>query len=230
MLNVGLTGGIACGKSTVSEMFARRGAHLIDFDELARDVEKPGRAAWEKIVEYFGPSILLPDKNIDRNKLAEIVFSNCDKLAALNEIVHPYVFLEWQNYWEKIESKEKNAIILAAVPLLFEIKRQHLFDVTILIYTSPEEQLKRLMVRNQLSKEDAEKRIRSQMPIEEKVKLADIIIDNQKNMAETEKQVEEVWQNLLRIEKNRVEYKNLQKKIKKGSHLPGASIAGEKND
>jgi len=211
MLNVGLTGGIACGKSTVSEMFVQKGAHLIDFDKLAHDVQKPGRAAWEKVVEYFGESILLPDKNIDRNKLAEIVFSNSDKLVALNQIVHPYVFLEWHNYWEKIESKEKNAIILAAVPLLFEIKRQNLFDVTILIFTSPQEQLKRLMERNLLSKEDAEKRIKSQMPIEEKVKLADIVIDNQKAIAETEKNVEEVWQKLLKIEKDKKKSKETRK-------------------
>jgi dephospho-CoA kinase len=211
MLNVGLTGGIACGKSTVSEMFVRRGAHLIDFDDLAHDVQKPGRAAWEKVVEYFGDSILLPDKNIDRKKLAKIVFTDSDKLAALNQIVHPYVFLEWHNYLEKIVSKEKSAIILAAVPLLFEIKRQHLFDVTILVIISPEEQLKRLMERTRLSKEDAEKRIKSQMPIGEKAKLADIVIDNQKTVAETETKVEEVWQKLLKIENNKTKHSRVKK-------------------
>jgi dephospho-CoA kinase len=211
MLNVGLTGGIACGKSTVSEMFVRRGAHLIDFDDLAHDVQKPGRAAWEKVVEYFGDSILLPDKNIDRKKLAKIVFTDSDKLAALNQIVHPYVFLEWHNYLEKIISKEKSAIILAAVPLLFEIKRQNLFDVTLLVIASPEEQLKRLIVRNGLTREDAQKRIKSQMPIEQKVALADIVIDNQKTVAETEKKVQEVWQKLLKIEKNKTKYKDSKK-------------------
>jgi dephospho-CoA kinase len=211
MLNVGLTGGIACGKSTVSEMFVRRGAHLIDFDDLAHDVQKPGRAAWEKVVEYFGDSILLPDKNIDRKKLAKIVFTDSDKLAALNQIVHPYVFLEWHGYLEKIGSKEKNAIFLAAVPLLFEIKRQHLFDVTLLVIVSPEEQLKRLMVRNGLTREDAQKRIKSQMPIEQKVALADIVIDNQKTVAETETKVEEEWQKLLKMERNKTQKKSTEK-------------------
>jgi dephospho-CoA kinase len=211
MLNVGLTGGIACGKSTVAEMFVRRGAYLIDFDDLAHNVQKPGRTAWEKVVEYFGESILLPDKNIDRNKLAEIVFTNPEKLAALNQIVHPYVFLEWNDYLEKIGSKEKNAIFLAAVPLLFEIKRQHLFDITLLVIVSPEEQLKRLMERNGLTREDAEKRIKSQMPIGEKVRLADIVIDNQKTIAETEKKVEEVWQKLLKVERNKAQYKSKEK-------------------
>ncbi|OGP88562.1 MAG: dephospho-CoA kinase [Deltaproteobacteria bacterium RBG_19FT_COMBO_43_11] len=202
-MNVGLTGGIACGKSTVADMFIKRGAHIIDFDNLAHEVQKPGRAAWEKVAQYFGEDILLPDKNIDRNKLAKIVFENNEKLNALNQIVHPYVFLEWHDYLEKIVSKEKNAIILAAVPLLFEIKRQHLFDLTVLVIASPEEQLKRLMVRNSLSREEAQKRIKSQMPIEEKKALADIIIDNQKSLSETEAKVEEVWKKLMILEQNK---------------------------
>jgi dephospho-CoA kinase len=210
MLNVGLTGGIACGKSTVADMLVRRGAHLIDFDKLAHEVQKPGRAAWEKVVQYYGADILLPDKNIDRNKLAKIVFANPEKLAALNKIVHPYVFLEWHDDLEKIGSKEKNAIILAAVPLLFEIKRQHLFDVTLLVIASPEEQLNRLMVRNGLSREDAQKRIKSQMPIEQKVTLADIVIDNQSSLSETEAKVEEVWQKLLGLENNMATNKNFE--------------------
>ncbi len=200
MLNVGLTGGIACGKSTVAEMFVRWGAHLIDFDVLAHEVQKPGRAAWEKVVQYFGEDILLPDKKIDRNKLGKIVFSDPVKLAALNEIVHPYVFLEWHDYLEKIYRRDKKAIIIAAVPLLFEIKRQHLFDVTILIFISPEEQLKRLVARNNLNRQEAQKRINSQMPIEEKVALADIVINNQCALEETKKRVAEVWQNLLERE------------------------------
>lgn len=209
MLNVGLTGGIACGKSIVADMFVRRGAHLIDFDTLAHEVQKPGRAAWEKVVQYFGEDILLPDKNIDRNKLAKIVFANQEKLAVLNQIVHPYVFLEWHDCLEKIGSKENNAIILAAVPLLFEVKRQHLFDVTLLVIVSPEEQLKRLMARNDLSREDAQKRIESQMPIERKIELADIVIDNQESLSETEKKVEEIWQKLLKLEDDVYKQKNL---------------------
>ena len=202
MLNVGLTGGIACGKSTVADIFVRRGAHLIDFDKLAHEVQKPGRTAWEKVVQCFGEDILLPDKHIDRNKLAKIVFADPEKLAALNQIVHPYVFLEWHDYLEKIVTKEKNAIIIAAVPLLFEIERQHLFDVTVLVIISPEEQLKRLMARNDLNREEAQKRILSQMPIEQKIALADIVIDNQSSLFETEAKVEEVWLKLLALENN----------------------------
>ena len=88
MLSVGLTGGIACGKSTVADMFVRKGAYLIDFDVLAHEVQKPGRAAWERAVSYFGDDILLPDKSINRDKLAKIVFYNPEKLNSLNQIVH----------------------------------------------------------------------------------------------------------------------------------------------
>jgi dephospho-CoA kinase len=182
-------------------MFVRRGAHLIDFDQLAHEVQKPERAAWEKVVQYFGEEIMLPDKYIDRNKLGKIVFANPEKLAILNQIVHPYVFLEWHDYLEKIGNKEKNAIIIAAVPLLFEIQRQDLFDVNILVIISPEEQLKRLVERSGLEREDAQKRILSQMPIEQKVSLADIVIDNQGSLSETQFKVEKVWQKLLTLEK-----------------------------
>jgi len=202
MLNVALTGGIACGKSTVANMFVQKGAHLIDFDILAHEVQKPGRAAWEKIVGYFGEGILFPDKKVDRIKLAAIVFSDAQKLAALNQIVHPYVFLEWHDHLEKIAHKEKNAIIIAAVQLLFEVNSQHLFDLNLLVFASEEQQLKRLVQRNKLSEEEAQKRIKSQMPIEQKAALADIVIDNKNSLSDTQKRVDEVWQLLKEIEQN----------------------------
>ena len=203
MLNVGLTGGIACGKSTVADMFVRRGAYSIDFDVLAHNVQKPGRTAWEKVVGYFGEDILLPDKKIDRSKLATLVFSEPEKLTALNQIVHPYVFLEWNDYLEKIARREKNAIIIASVPLLFETGRQSLFDVTVVVSTSREIQLKRLIARNNLGIQEAQKRIDSQMPIEQKAALADMVIDNSSSVEKTEKRVEEVWRNLSEREKNK---------------------------
>jgi dephospho-CoA kinase len=208
MLNVGLTGGIACGKSTVGQMFIRHGAHLIDFDQLAHHIEKPGQPAWEKIVQYFGKSILLPDEKIDRYKLAQTVFADSQKLKTLNSIVHPYVSNEWENLLKKIGNKEKNAIILSDVPLLFEEKMQHHFDLTLLVLISPAQQIQRLIARNGWSRDEAKKRIMNQMPIGEKIRLADIVIDNQKTVAETEKKVEEVWQKLLKIERNKTQHKN----------------------
>lgn len=202
MLSVGLTGGIACGKSTVADMFVRKGAYLIDFDVLAHEVQKPGRAAWEKVVSYFGDDILLPDKSINRDKLARIVFYNPEKLNSLNQIVHPYTFLEWHDHLEKISSRNKNAIIIAAIPLLFEVKSQHLFDVTVLVLASREEQLSRLKLRNGLTREDAQKRIDSQMSLEQKKKLADIVIDNENSLLHTEAKVDEVWQKLVSMERD----------------------------
>jgi len=196
MLNVGLTGGIASGKSTVARMFVALGAHLIDFDKLAHEVQEPGKKAWQEIIKYFGESILTQDDLIDRNRLAQIVFTDKKKLAALNNIVHPLVFELWQDRLSEIKKYERHAIVLADVPLLFEGKMQDLFDLTMLILISPEEQISRLMERNSLSRDDARLRLNNQMPIADKIGLADIVIDNQSDVSQTEKKVAEIWQQL----------------------------------
>jgi dephospho-CoA kinase len=203
MLNVGLTGGIACGKSTVAKMFVNQGAYLIDFDKLAHEVQEPGKQAWQKVVDYFGKEILLPDKKIDRVKLGGIVFADNKKLVVLNNIVHPLVYREWHAQLEKICKKEKHAIVLSDVPLLFEGNMQHLFDLTMLVLIAPEDQVRRLITRNRISKEEAEKRLSSQMPINKKIALADIVIDNRGNIPETEKRVGQVWRKLLQKEKEK---------------------------
>jgi dephospho-CoA kinase len=202
MLNVGLTGGIACGKSTVARMFLKKGAHLIDFDKLAHEVQRPGKPAWKEVVHCFGEQILDADKTISRVKLGNIVFGSKKNIDKLNKIVHPFVYRQWQHFTEKIADEQKDAIIIADVPLLFEGKMQHLFDVTILVLIDPEDQIHRLMKRNGLNEEEAKKRLKSQMPIRNKISLADIVIDNQSSIAETEEKVEHVWQELLRREKN----------------------------
>ena len=201
MLNVGLTGGIASGKSTVAEMFARHGAHLIDFDGLAHEVQEPEKPAWKEVVNHFGKRILQPDKKINRVKLGKIVFADKEKLSELNNIVHPLVYQEWHARLEKIGKKEKHAIVLSDIPLLFEGNMQHLFDLTMLVFIAPKEQIRRLMARNGVSKEEAGKRLKSQMPISEKIALADIVIDNEGSIPETEKRVGQVWQELLQQEK-----------------------------
>jgi dephospho-CoA kinase len=203
MLNVGLTGGIACGKSTVAKMFVKNGAHLIDFDELAHEVQKPGKPVWKKVVHHFGEGIIQPDKKIDRVKLGNIVFADKEKLTELNNIVHPLVYQEWHSRLEKIGEKEKHAIVLSDIPLLFEGNMQHLFDLTILVLIAPEEQISRLIMRNGVIKEEAEKRLKNQMPISEKISLADIIIDNEGSIPETEKRVGQVWKELLQKEKQK---------------------------
>jgi len=203
MLNVGLTGGIASGKSTVATMFVKKGAHLIDFDGLAHEVQEPEKPAWKAVVHHFGKRILQPDKKIDRVKLGDIVFADKEKLIELNNIVHPIVFQEWHALLEKIRKKEKHSIVLSDVPLLFEVNMQHLFDLTMLVLIASEEQVSRLMTRNGVNKKEAEKRLRSQMPINEKIGLADIVIDNNGSILETEKIVRRVWRELLRKEKQK---------------------------
>jgi dephospho-CoA kinase len=203
MLNVGLTGGIASGKSTVAEMFAKHGAHLIDFDGLAHEVQEPEKPAWREVVNQFGEGILRPDNKIDRVKLGNIVFADKKKLIELDKIVHPFVYQEWHMLLEKIGKKEKHAIVLSDIPLLFEGNMQHLFDLTILVFIVPEEQVSRLMARNGISKEEAGKRLKSQMPISEKIALADIVIDNDGGIPETEKRVGQLWRELLQKEKQK---------------------------
>ncbi|MFA5322157.1 MAG: dephospho-CoA kinase [Smithella sp.] len=204
MLNVGLTGGIACGKSTVARMFVKNGARLIDFDRLAHEVQEPGKPAWPEVVKCFGKEILSPDGKINRVKLGNIVFADKKKLSKLNKIVHPLVYKEWLSRQEKINQKDNHAIIIADVPLLFEGGMQHLFDRTLLVLIEPEEQIRRLMARNHISREEAEKRLKSQMPIDEKIILADIVLDNKGSIAETEKTVRKVWLELLKREKQKI--------------------------
>ncbi|MHB8137473.1 MAG: dephospho-CoA kinase [Smithellaceae bacterium] len=203
MLNVGLTGGIACGKSTVAQMFVRQGGHLVDFDKLAHEVQEPGKPAWHEVVKHFGSEILQGDQTIDRNKLAAVVFNDPEKLRMLNRIVHPRVFEKWCLRLEEIKTKNPHAIVFADVPLLFEGGMQHLFDLTILVMIEPEEQIDRLMARNAICRKDAELRLSCQMPIEEKIKMADIVVDNQCAVDETEKKVTEVWHDLLEKEKSK---------------------------
>jgi dephospho-CoA kinase len=203
MLNVGLTGGIASGKSTVAKMFANHGAHLIDFDGLAHEVQEPGKPAWKEVVNHFGEGILQPNKKIDRIKLGNIVFADKEKLIELNNIVHPFVYQEWHVQLEKTGKKEKHAVVLSDIPLLFEGNMQHLFDLTILVLIAPEEQVSRLMMRNGVSKKEAKKRLKSQMPISEKIALADIVINNEDGIPETEKRVGQIWRELLRKEKQK---------------------------
>ncbi len=201
MLNIGLTGGIACGKSTVSEMFVRLGAHLIDFDKIAHEVQEPGKPAWQEIADYFGRDILDQDKKINRNKMAAIVFNQPEKLKVLNSIVHPRVFEEWEVRLEKIKANDPHAIALSDVPLLFEGQMQFLFDLTILVMITSEEQICRLIARNCLTQDEAQARLSCQMPINDKIGLADIVIDNRGTIGDTEKEVERVWQELRRREK-----------------------------
>jgi len=196
MLNVGLTGGIASGKSTVARMFATKGAILIDFDTLAHDVEKPDGPVWTGIVSHFGEGILRPDRKIDRRKLGDIVFADREKRELLNRLVHPAVFDEWRRRLASIGNNRADAVVLSDIPLLIEAGMKGMVDLVLLIYIPREEQIRRLMERNGLTREEAEKRIAAQMPIDEKIPEADVVIGNEGSLEETERQVDRVWKTL----------------------------------
>jgi dephospho-CoA kinase len=203
MLNVGLTGGIASGKSTVAKMFEDQGAYLIDFDALAHFVEEPDHPAWKAIVEFFGREILNEDGTINRAKLGLIVFSDHEKLSMLNSIVHPAVFDMWRRRIEDIRKINPRAIVVSDVPLLLEVRMQHLFDVVILVHVSPEDQIRRLTERNEYSRKEAESRLDTQIPIDEKISHADFVIDNKGPIETTRSVVNAVWEELLVREKEK---------------------------
>ena len=198
MFIIGLTGGIATGKSTVVEMLRLRGAEIIDADQLAREVVEPNRPAWQEIVCWLGDSVLLPDHSLDRVKIAELVFGDPQKLKTLNGIIHPRVGTRILELTREIEQEDPNAVIVYDIPLLIEAGMQEMVDLILLVYAPRELQLKRLRERDGLNPEEAEQRLAAQLPIDEKKRYAHQIIDNSGLLAETEKQVDLFWSNLIR--------------------------------
>lgn len=198
-LIVGLTGGIVSGKSTVALMFKDLGAKIVDADKLGHSVILPHKPAWEKIVKIFGKGILQNDLTIDREKLGKIVFANQPLLKKLNEITHPEITKiikkEIDSVKNKTYNQQKTLIIDAA--LIYETKIDRLMEKIIVVYIDEDEQIKRLIKRNNLSKDEALQRIKSQMPMKEKVKMADYVVDNSDSLDKTKKQVEKIWKNLV---------------------------------
>lgn len=196
---VGLTGGIVGGKSTVALMFKDLGAKIVDADKLGHSVILPHRPAWEKIARLYGKDILRNDLTIDRKQLSKIVFTNQTLLKKLNEITHPEIIKlikkEINLAKNKTDSQEKILIIDAA--LIYEAKIDRLMDKIVVVYIDEGEQIKRLIKRNNLSKDEALQRIKSQMPMKEKAEMADYVIDNSNSLDKTKKQVEKIWQSLV---------------------------------
>jgi len=187
-LVIGVTGGIASGKSTISNMIKSLGFVVIDADMAAREVVMPGEIAYQKIVEAFGKEILLDNGEIDRTKLGSIVFHQEEKRLLLNGIVHPAVRKRMlADKDAAIEKGEKT--VFMDIPLLFESKLTYMVDHTILVYVDEDVQLKRLMERNQLTKEEALARIQSQMPLKEKKALADAVINNNGTIEDSREQL-----------------------------------------
>lgn len=199
MLKVGLTGSIAVGKSFVCGVFSELGAFVLDADLTARKVVEPNTEGLRLIVENFGTEVLQPDGQLDRNKLGSIVFADGQKRQLLNSIVHPLVSKE-QKMWlagKEAEFPEGIAIIDAA--LMIESGGYKLFDRLIVVWCDSDIQLKRLMLRNNLAKSEALKRIRAQMPQEEKKKFADFLIDTSEGFESARRNSEIVYEKLTKL-------------------------------
>lgn len=188
---IGITGGIASGKSSVSQYLKELGFTVVDADVASRAVVELGEEAYLQVVKAFGEDLLLSDGNIDRAKLGSIIFHDQEKRLLLNSIVHPAV-----RNWMRVETEKALATgaetVFMDIPLLFESKLTFMVEKTLLIYVDESVQLERLMNRNALTQSDALARIRSQMPLKDKKALADAVVDNNGDIEETKKQVDEV--------------------------------------
>jgi dephospho-CoA kinase len=200
---LGVTGGIASGKSTVARMLEELGAPIIDFDLLSRVVVEPERPAWQDIVSYFGEQVLLPDRTLDRKKLSEIVFRDPEKRKKLEGFTHPRIHQEFVRLVKEHTARDPEVIIQAVVPLLIEAGLQYLFHKLLLVYIPQEKQIQRFMDRDKVSREMAQSILAAQLPIDEKKAYADFIIDNSGSLEETQRQVKEVWQKLKAFQKTR---------------------------
>lgn len=199
MILAGLTGGIASGKTTVSRILKQAGANIVDADAIAHTVVRKGLPAWEKIVAHFGKKILLPNGEINRPCLADIVFNSPDQKEILNRIVHPFVFEETDRQIREIRRENPLSVIIQDIPLLIESGMHRNLSEIILVYTPEHLQLQRLMSRNGFSENEAMLRIRSQMPIEDKKRFATMIVDNSRDMEDTRQQTLDVYKKLIAI-------------------------------
>lgn len=203
-LLLGVTGGIASGKTVVSGMLDAMGAKTIDFDILAREVVEPKKPAWKDIVDFYGEQVLMEDKTVDRKKLSDIVFKNVKKRRKLESFTHPRIGDEFVKRVKKITAKNSKVIIQAVVPLLIEGNMKGLFDKLLVVYVPEELQIERLMARDKITRDQAVNILSSQMPIDEKVKFADFVIHNNRTLDKTRAQVEELWQVLQEMQKEKM--------------------------
>lgn len=197
MLKVGLTGSIAVGKSFICENLRELGCFVLDADQTAREVVKPGTKGLQLITEQFGAEVIGADLTLDRAKLGAIVFADERKRQLLNSIVHPLV-IEAQDKWlHKAEKENPNGIAVIDAALMIESGGHRRFEKLIVVWCEPEVQLQRLMLRNNLNREDALKRIKSQMPQEQKKEFADYLIDTTEGFDKARQQTERVFEQLL---------------------------------
>jgi dephospho-CoA kinase len=202
MLRVGLTGGVACGKTTVATMFEKRGAHVALADVIAHNLFEPGGEVYEKVVEHFGPEVLNEDGTISRPRLANVAFP--ERIQELNAIVHPVVIRLQDDWMREIEQRESRAIAIVEAALMIEAGAHKRFDKLIVVTCGCEQKVDRFAERARMSldeaRADVQRRMQAQLPEDEKVRLADYVIDNSGSVSQLEERVERIWRELCAIE------------------------------
>ena len=196
MLRVGLTGSIAVGKSFVTSVFAELGCHVLDADQTAREVVMPGAAGLQAVVQEFGEEVLAPDGTLDRGRMASIVFADEEKRQRLNFILHPFIIVRQDEILREWEREDPNGIGIVDAALMIESGGYKRFDKLIVVHCRPEVQLERLLQRSNLTLGEAQQRIASQMPQEEKQRYADYLIDTSDGFEPTKQRTVEVYNEL----------------------------------
>lgn len=196
MLRVGLTGSIAVGKSFVTSVFAELGCHVLDADQTAREVVMPGAAGLKAIVENFGEEVLAADGTLDRARMASIVFADEEMRLRLNHILHPFIIARQDEILRGWEREDPDGIAIVDAALMIESGGYKRFDKLIVVHCRPEVQLERLMLRDKLTLAEAQRRIASQMPQEEKQRYADYLIDTSDGFEPTRERTAEVYKEL----------------------------------
>ena len=199
MLRVGLTGSIGVGKSFVASVFVELGCHVLDADQTAREVVMPGTAGLKALTEAFGEEILNTDGTLDRKRLGAVIFADPSKRQRLNNILHPFIIARQDEILSAWEAEDPDGIGIVDAALMIESGGYKRFDKLIVVHCRPEVQLERLMLRDKLSRDEALRRINSQMPQEEKQKFADYLIDTSDGFELTRSQSAEIYHKLIRV-------------------------------
>ncbi len=196
MLKVGLTGGLASGKTFVARLLEDLGCHVIQADRLGHEVLRRGGEAYDGVIREFGAEILAPDGEVDRKALGKIVFSDPARLATLNSLVHPHVFQRQQEFFDQVARSDAHGIAVVEAAIMIETGSCKRYDRLVLTVCPPEVQIRRFMERDGATEEEARHRLERQMPLEEKRKFADYVIDTSGAKEETARQVRAVYQRL----------------------------------
>jgi dephospho-CoA kinase len=198
ILKIGLTGGIASGKTTIAGIFKELGAEIIDADLIARKVSQKGTSVYKEIVKAFGKNCLKKDGEIDRKKIGKIIFESPDKRKLLNAIIHPEIFKKERLLEREIKKRNKHAVILYDIPLLIETGSFAKMESVVLVHVKRETQISRLMKRNRLTRDESLNRIQAQLPFSQKKKYADYLIRGDETRDKTVKRVKKIYSEILR--------------------------------